>query len=235
MSVTNLQLLVENVLLTTSVHFYLHRHILKVWTNWYLDLSNKITTKTTTFNSFKSPVSFVVQAWNHESSVQSLLVAEDSKSSSSMPGFGVNLPQAWLVQWESRFRKLEACSLQLFELCHWRQHTHKVDCCPSPEVFPCQEACWAQHRWIETLSASLTGPFVWVFGKPEDSPGQKKKVKKILLYFHCGTGQKAVYFCFVFFIVRLEKTLLLCSNMDVFFTELEPSHHCVLNNCQTSV
>lgn len=66
---------------------------------------------------------------------------------------------------ESRFRKLEACTLQVFELCHWRQHSHKVDGCPSPEVFPCQQACSALCRWIQTLSASQTGPFVWVFGK----------------------------------------------------------------------
>lgn len=52
---------------------------------------------------------------------------------------------------ESRFRKLEACTLQVFELCHWRQHSHKVDGCPSPEVFPCQQACSALCRWIQTL------------------------------------------------------------------------------------
>lgn len=88
--------------------------------------------------------------------------------SNSTPGFICSLPQR-----ESRFRKLEACTLQVFELCHWRQHSHKVDCCPSPEVFPCQKACSAQRRWIQTLAASQTGPFVWVFGKHLHSPRQK--------------------------------------------------------------
>lgn len=93
---------------------------------------------------------------------------------------------------ESRFRKLEACTLQVFELCHWRQHSHKVDGCPSPEVFPCQQACSAQHRWIQMLSASQTGSFVWVFGKhsPPPSPCAKNHHHHHPL---CGTGQKAAF------------------------------------------
>ena len=74
---------------------------------------------------------------------------------------------------ESRFRKLEACTLQVFELCHWRQHSHKVDGCPSPEVFSCQQACSARRRWIQMLSASQTGSFVLVFVKPLVPPHQK--------------------------------------------------------------
>lgn len=96
---------------------------------------------------------------------------------------------------ESRFRKLEACTLQVFELCHWRQHSHKVDGCPSPEVFPCQQACSALCRWIQTLSASQTGPFVWVFGKlfalPPTRPARKTPQ---LLRPLCGAAQEASFF-----------------------------------------
>lgn len=96
---------------------------------------------------------------------------------------------------ESRFRKLEACTLQVFELCHWRQHSHKVDGCPSPEVFPCQQACSALCRWIQTLSASQTEPFVWVFGKlfalPPTWPARKTPQ---LLRPLCGAAQEASFF-----------------------------------------
>lgn len=96
---------------------------------------------------------------------------------------------------ESRFRKLEACTLQVFELCHWRQHSHKVDGCPSPEVFPCQQACSALCRWIQTLSASQTEPFVWVFGKlfalPPTWPARKTPQ---LLHPLCGAAQEASFF-----------------------------------------
>ena len=109
--------------------------------------------------------------------------------SSSISGFSCGLPQKERErERESRFRKLEACALQVFELCHWRQHSHKVDGCPSPEVFSCQQACSARRRWIQTLSASQTGSFVLVFVKPlvppppPPPPPQKKPPPPLSLW-----------------------------------------------------
>lgn len=116
--------------------------------------------------------------------------------SCSASGFICSPPQRARER-ESRFRKLEACTLQVFELCHWRQHSHKVDGCPSPEVFPCQQACSALCRWIQTLSASQTEPFVWVFGKlfalPPTWPARKTPQ---LLRPLCGAAQEASFFFF---------------------------------------
>lgn len=97
---------------------------------------------------------------------------------------------------ESRFRKLEACTLQVFELCHWRQHSHKVDGCPSPEVFPCQQACSALHRWIQTLCFT-DRPFclgIWeAFGTPPHPHPKKNKKSSLVPHPLCGTGQKTAF------------------------------------------
>ncbi len=94
---------------------------------------------------------------------------------------------------ESRFRKLEACTLQVFELCHWRQHSHKVDGCPSPEVFPCQQALFSSAQMDSNALCFTDRLFclgIWEAFGPSHPPSAKKHHHHRPL---CGTGQKAAF------------------------------------------